>query len=233
MTPKVIAHRGVTRNEQENTLPAFHEAFSEGADGLEIDVRLSKDEKPIIFHDEDTSRLFQKSLEIKNTTYSELKTLGNKENRIPLLDEVLDFLPKNKHCYIEIKSDAKTVPFLDKLKIEKNNITFLSFDKNVIAALKNRFPNKLAFQNFHTLQIERYGIKKILEFYKKGNSDGLSIDIRDLSNKTIDKLLEKKIDLIIWTLNSVGRLKELSKKNIGAIITDEVKDFADFLKRKS
>ena len=233
MTPKVIAHRGVTRNEQENTLPAFHEAFSEGADGLEIDVRLSKDEKPIIFHDEDTSRLFQKSLEIKNTTYSELKTLGNKENRIPLLDEVLDFLPKNKHCYIEIKSDAKTVPFLDKLKIEKNNITFLSFDKNVIAALKNRFPNKLAFQNFHTLQIERYGIKKILEFYKKGNSDGLSIDIRNLSNKTIDKLLEKKIDLIIWTLNSVGRLKELSKKNIGAIITDEVKDFADFLKRKS
>lgn len=233
MTPKIIAHRGVTRNEQENTLPAFQEAFSEGADGLEIDVRLSKDEKPIIFHDEDTSRLFQKSLEIKNTTYSELKTLGNKENRIPLLDEVLDFLPKNKHCYIEIKSDAKTVPFLDKLKIEKNNITFLSFDKNVIAALKNRFPNKLAFQNFHTLQIERYGIKKILEFYKKGNSDGLSIDIRDLSNKTIDKLLEKKIDLIIWTLNSVGRLKELSKKNIGAIITDEVKDFADFLKRKS
>jgi len=233
VTPKVIAHRGVTRNEQENTLPAFQEAFSEGADGLEIDVRLSKDEKPIIFHDEDTSRLFQKSLEIKNTTYSELKTLGNKENRIPLLDEVLDFLPKNKHCYIEIKSDAKTVPFLDKLKIEKNNITFLSFDKNVIAALKNRFPNKLAFQNFHTLQIERYGIKKILEFYKKGNSDGLSIDIRNLSNKTIDKLLEKKIDLIIWTLNSMGRFKELSKKNVRAIITDEVKDFADFLKRKS
>jgi glycerophosphoryl diester phosphodiesterase len=233
VTPKIIAHRGVTRNKQENTLPAFQEAFSEGADGLEIDVRLSKDEKPIIFHDEDTSRLFQKSLEIKNTTYSELKTLGNKENRIPLLDEVLDFLPKNKHCFIEIKSDANTVLFLDKLKIEKNNITFLSFDKNVIAALKNRFPNKMAFQNFHTLQIERYGIKKVLEFYKKGNSDGLSIDIRDLSNKTIDKLLEKKIDLIIWTLNSVGRLKELSKKNIGAIITDEVKDFADFLKRKS
>ena len=164
MTPKIIAHRGVTRNDQENTLPAFHQAFSEGADGLEIDVRLSKDEKPIIFHDEDTSRLF---------------------------------------------------------------------DKNVITDLKKRFPNKLVFQSFHTLQIERYGIKKILEFYKKGNSDGLSIDIRDLSNKTIDKLLEKKIDLIIWTLNSMERLKELSKKNIRAIITDEVKDFADFLKRKA
>ena len=56
MTPKIIAHRGVTRNDQENTIPAFHKAFSEGADGLEIDVRLSKDKKPIIFHDEDTSR---------------------------------------------------------------------------------------------------------------------------------------------------------------------------------
>ena len=233
MTPKIIAHRGVTRNDQENTLPAYHQAFSEGADGLEIDVRLSKDEKPIIFHDEDTSRLFKKNLEIKNTTFFELKALGNNENRIPLLDEVLDFLPQNKECFIEIKSDANTVPFLDKLKIEKKNITFLSFDKNVVLALKKRFPNKLVFQSFHMLQIERYGIKKILEFYKNGNSDGLSIDIRGLSNKTIDKILEKKIDLIIWTLNSMERLKELSKKNIRAIITDEVKDFADFLKRKA
>ena len=233
MTPKIIAHRGVTRNDQENTLPAYHQAFSEGADGLEIDVRLSKDEKPIIFHDEDTSRLFKKSLEIKNTTFFELEALGKNENRIPLLDEVLDFLPQNKECYIEIKSDANTVPFLDKLKIEKKNITFLSFDKNVVLALKKRFPNKLVFQSFHMLQIERYGIKKILEFYKNGNSDGLSIDIRGLSNKTIDKILEKKIDLIIWTLNSMERLKELSKKNIRAIITDEVKDFADFLKRKA
>ena len=233
MTPKIIAHRGVTRNDQENTLPAYHQAFSEGADGLEIDVRLSKDEKPIIFHDEDTSRLFKKNLEIKNTTFIELEALGNNENRIPLLDEVLDFLPQNKECFIEIKSDANTVPFLDKLRIEKKNITFLSFDKNVVLALKKRFPNKLVFQSFHMLQIERYGIKKILEFYKNGNSDGLSIDIRGLSNKTIDKILEKKIDLIIWTLNSMERLKELSKKNIRAIITDEVKDFADFLKRKA
>ncbi len=233
MTPKIIAHRGVTRNDQENTLPAYHQAFSEGADGLEIDVRLSKDEKPIIFHDEDTSRLFKKNLEIKNTTFFELEALGNNENRIPLLDEVLDFLPQNKECFIEIKSNANTVPFLDKLRIEKKNITFLSFDKNVVLALKKRFPNKLVFQSFHMLQIERYGIKKILEFYKNGNSDGLSIDIRGLSNKTIDKILEKKIDLIIWTLNSMERLKELSKKNIRAIITDEVKDFADFLKRKA
>ena len=233
MTPKRIAHRGVTRNDQENTLPAYHQAFSEGADGLEIDVRLSKDEKPIIFHDADTSRLFKKNLEIKNTTFFELEALGNNENRIPLLDEVLDFLPQNKECFIEIKSDANTVPFLDKLRIEKKNITFLSFDKNVVLALKKRFPNKLVFQSFHMLQIERYGIKKILEFYKNGNSDGLSIDIRGLSNKTIDKILEKKIDLIIWTLNSMERLRELSKKNIRAIITDEVKDFADFLKKKS
>ena len=233
MTPKIIAHRGVTRNDQENTLPAYHQAFSEGADGLEIDVRLSKDEKPIIFHDEDTSRLFKKSLEIKKTTFFELEALGNNDNRIPLLDEVLDFLPQNKECFIEIKSDANTVPFLDKLRIEKKNITFLSFDKNVVLALKKRFPSKLVFQSFHMLQIERYGIKKILEFYKNGNSDGLSIDIRGLSNKTIDKILEKKIDLIIWTLNSMERLKELSKKNIRAIITDEVKDFADFLKRKA
>ena len=134
MTPKIIAHRGVTRNDQENTLPAYNQAFSEGADGLEIDVRLSKDEKPVIFHDEDTSRLFDKNLEIKNTIYSELEALGNSENRIPLLDEVLDFLPQNRECFIEIKSDANTVPFLDKLRIEKKNITFLSFYKNVIAA---------------------------------------------------------------------------------------------------
>ena len=148
MTPKIIAHRGVTRNDQEITLPAFNQAFSEGADGLEIDVRLSKDEKPIIFHDEDTSRLFDKNLEIKNTMYSELQALGNKENQIPLLNEVLDFLPQNKECFIEIKSDANTVPFLDKLRIKNKNITFLSFDKNVITDLKKDFLINWCFKVF-------------------------------------------------------------------------------------
>ena len=232
MTPKIISHRGVTRNEQENTLGAFQQALDDGADGLEIDVRLSKDKKTVIFHDEDTSRIYGKKLEIKNTDYSKLSALGSKARRIPLLEEILDFLPQNKECYIEIKSDALTVPFLNQEKIEKKNISFLTFDRNVITALKKRFPNKKVFQNFHTLQIEKYGIKKVLEFYKKGNSDGLSLDVRDLSNKTIDKLLETKIDLIIWTLNSMHRLRELSKKNIRAVITDEVKDFAEFLKRR-
>ena len=192
MTPKIIAHRGVTRNDQENTLPAYNQAFSEGADGLEIDVRLSKDEKPIIFHDEDTSRLFKKNLEIKNTTFFELEALGNNENRIPLLDEVLDFLPQNKECFIEIKSDANTVPFLDKLRIEKKNIIFLSFDKNVVLALKKRFPDKLVFQSFHTLQIKRYGIKKILEFYTKGNSDDYQSILEAFRIKQSIKFLRRK-----------------------------------------
>ena len=51
LLPLIIAHRGDVTNAPENTIPAFQKSLELGADGIELDVRLTKDEKLVVFHD--------------------------------------------------------------------------------------------------------------------------------------------------------------------------------------
>ena len=55
-TPKVFAHRGASAYAPENTLPAFELAARQGADGIELDVHLSKDGELVVIHDETLDR---------------------------------------------------------------------------------------------------------------------------------------------------------------------------------
>ena len=54
--PLVIAHRGDLSSAPENTLPAFQRAWSIGADGVELDVRLTRDDQLVVFHDRRVNR---------------------------------------------------------------------------------------------------------------------------------------------------------------------------------
>ena len=82
------AHRGLFDNKKifENTIKAFDNAFKNNYDGIELDVRLTKDNIPIVIHDSFLSRVFKVRGRVKDYTYKELK---NKEKRIPKLDEVI------------------------------------------------------------------------------------------------------------------------------------------------
>ena len=71
-SPLVIAHRGVSAHAPENTLAAFQMAIDVGADGVELDVRLSKDGVPIVVHDRNLVRLAGRSDSVANLTAGEL-----------------------------------------------------------------------------------------------------------------------------------------------------------------
>ena len=54
--PLIIGHRGASAVAPENTLAAFREAVAVGADGIEFDVRLTRDGVPVVIHDRDLRR---------------------------------------------------------------------------------------------------------------------------------------------------------------------------------
>ena len=81
----VIAHRGASRDERENTLPAFERAIVLGADYVELDVQLSADGVPVVFHDLDLDRLTPLSGPLRRRPLAELREVG-----IPTLAEVLE-----------------------------------------------------------------------------------------------------------------------------------------------
>ncbi|ASJ02426.1 glycerophosphodiester phosphodiesterase [Thermococcus profundus] len=100
----VLGHRGYSAKYPENTLLAFKKAVEAGADGVELDVWLTKDGEVVVIHDETVDRVSNGSGKVKEMTLEELKSLdfGNGE-RIPTLEEVFEALPEDVIINVELK----------------------------------------------------------------------------------------------------------------------------------
>jgi glycerol kinase len=99
LRPLFFAHRGASHIAPENTLAAFDLAVRHGADGVEFDVRLTKDGVPVILHDSDLARTTGRSGFVEETVSRDLPPA------VPKLEEALEFLPEHLLLYIEIKDD--------------------------------------------------------------------------------------------------------------------------------
>jgi len=87
----VIGHRGASASAPENTLAAFNLALEQGADGIELDVRLSADGRLVVIHDTRVDRTTDGIGEVANLTLSQIQSLDCGEGqKIPTLDEVFD-----------------------------------------------------------------------------------------------------------------------------------------------
>ena len=107
----MIAHRGASGDAPENTLAAFHLAVEQGADGIELDVRLTRDGVPVVIHDRTIDRTTSGSGKVGTLTLAEVKRLdagswfspAHKGEQIPTLDEVFNVLPKGFLINVEMK----------------------------------------------------------------------------------------------------------------------------------
>ena len=103
--PLSIAHRGASGHEPENTMAAFEKALSMGCGGIELDVMLSADGVPVVFHDESAKRLTGIDRLITDLKISEARALKvMRKHKIPLLDEVIELVSGRCLLNIEIKS---------------------------------------------------------------------------------------------------------------------------------
>ena len=128
---KVWAHRGASGEAPENTLEAFELALKQGADGLELDVHISKDGHLIVMHDEQVDRTTNGTGQIRRMTLKELKALnaGTKEQpmEIPTLDEIYAWAQHNTmEINVEIKSDAVAYENIESKCLEPVSYTHLT-----------------------------------------------------------------------------------------------------------
>lgn len=104
---KNYAHRGLHNdNVPENSLTAFDKAAEKGY-GIELDVRLTKDEVPVIFHDETLERMCGVNKNVSDCTYHELAALrlANTDEGIPTLEAALSKVNERVPLIIELKGD--------------------------------------------------------------------------------------------------------------------------------
>lgn len=121
-TPLIIGHRGASAVAPENTMAAFREAIAVGADGIEFDVRLTRDSVPVVIHDSTLRRTGGLQQRVADLTQSELATidvgswfarkkdlpLGTlSRETIPTLTELFTlFQSNNSTLYLEMKCDS-------------------------------------------------------------------------------------------------------------------------------
>jgi len=114
--PLILAHRGARMVLAENTMGAFMLGMEQGADGVELDVHLTRDRKVVVFHDDDLGRVGRKDLLTRNVTYEELRACNlaslvkngpPQAGRVhaPLLEEVLTTLPAHAVINVELKGN--------------------------------------------------------------------------------------------------------------------------------
>ncbi|MGH2641836.1 MAG: glycerophosphodiester phosphodiesterase [Actinomycetota bacterium] len=97
--PLVVAHRGASVEQPENTIAAFEAAIDAGADAVEFDVRMTADGHAVVMHDPDVSRTTNGSGLVSDMTLDELRTLG-----VPTVEEALRCLSGRAAADIEIKN---------------------------------------------------------------------------------------------------------------------------------
>src|SRR5215212_1997994 len=104
--PLIIGHRGASAVALENTMAAFKAAIAAGADGIEFDVRLSRDGVPVIIHDDTLYRTVGLRKRVADLTAEELRSL-----EVLSLRELFQLMAQNSLLLcLEIKSSAPELP---------------------------------------------------------------------------------------------------------------------------
>ncbi len=151
--PIVIGHRGAAGEAPENTLASFALALEQGAEGIELDVHITKDGEIVVCHDATLDRTTNGSGLICDHSWSELKSLDAGSwfseaftgERLPLLREVFDLLPRGffinvevKHAY-EGRMEKALLAFLRESS-RMEDVVISSFDHKVIRRIKQAEP---------------------------------------------------------------------------------------------
>ncbi|HUT25830.1 MAG TPA: glycerophosphodiester phosphodiesterase family protein, partial [Sumerlaeia bacterium] len=149
---ELVAHRGASHDAPENTLASVNLGWERGADGVEVDVYLSKDGRVVAIHDGSTKRTAGFDKAVRDQTLAELKTLDAgswkaekwKGERIPTLAEVLDTIPEGRYMLVEVKCGPEIAPEMVRVVRNSgkktNQIRFISFSLEVCAELKKALP---------------------------------------------------------------------------------------------
>ncbi len=122
----IISHRGAAGIEPENTIPSIEAAVREGVDGIEFDIRVTKDKKLVVFHDANLYRIAGTNKNIDELTLHEINLQSTKSGHpIPTFDEAMEAAGKTP-VLIDCKGNgwARLLDKeLDKYKTAKVSVT--------------------------------------------------------------------------------------------------------------
>lgn len=229
---KMIAHKGLSSLEPENTNPAFVAAGNRSYYGIETDIHVTADERFVVIHDETTARvsLERVDINVEESSYAELEGIVlpdfdgstvRSDIRIPLLEEYVNICKKyDKKCVLELKNPFER-KHIEKLVEEIRGLDYLdgmiyiSFSWENCIMLRELLPDaKIQW----LISEEDFGDSDIDALVK----NHLDLDIRysRLTKELVEKLHKAGIEVNCWTCDEKEIGEELVEMGVDYITTN-------------
>ena len=247
--PKIIAHRGASFDAPENTLASINLAWTQNIHYVEVDVKLTKDNILVVFHDETTIRFNQIDKLVSEYNFEDLSDIDVgifkgeqwKNESIPTLDQVLKTIPANGTLIIELKDGVEMENSLVKLKKKNTTIwkqlEFISFNYKTICMAKKIFPsNKCLWllnldYNSETKK-NNPSNKDIVHKIKQHNLDGIDVFAGEAANEVFfNAMHQEKFEIYLWTINTIEHAKQYLPFSPHGLTTDKPKWMKEQLNR--
>lgn len=245
--PFILGHRGASALAPENTLAAFSRAISDGSDGIEFDVRLSRDGVPVVIHDADLKRTGRIDRLVSDLTAGELRNVdvgswfvertqsadeSFRGEKLPNLSQVIElFSTTGGLLYIEIKCDADEGPLLaaEVARLTRESrmaerIVVESFDHSAIAAVK-KFDSGIRtaalFEPRLTRPISMVRRFKMIDTALDAGADEIALHHTLAGIRVVEKAKQAGLDIVVWTVDDPIWITRARMLGIKALIAND------------
>ena len=228
---KIWAHRGASAYAPENTMPAFRKAIELGADGIELDVHLSRDGEVMVCHDDTVERCTGQKGKVRRMTREQLKALDccytfpeYRGTQMPTLREVYELIaPTRLTVNVELKPgglldrglERKCIALAEEFGMTER-VIYSSFHFTCLHRLR-RFdpdiPNALLYESWKSLLIRRLNHRA---------RTALHPEFVDMFRKeAVERIHRAGQKVNVWTVNEPEDVKRLAELGVDAIITNK------------
>lgn len=224
---KMVAHRGVSGLERENTCAAFVAAGNRSYFGVETDIHRTADGRYIVFHDDNLTRLLGDGRVVEEMRFDELRALrltdldGNARGDLllPTLEEYVHICKKyDKDCVLEIKNHFKPEDIDNVIAIIRGigwleRTIFISFDLPNMICIRERLPQQRAQYLVSTFGDDLLDILT-------GHHLDLDIKYSSLSAEQVRACHEAGIQVNVWTVNEAADAERLAGYGVDFITSN-------------
>jgi glycerophosphoryl diester phosphodiesterase len=231
--PILFAHRGASLHAPENTMEAFNLAMQQGADGVELDARLSADGEVIVIHDSTVDRTTNGHGRVAAFKLTDLRALDAgsffsekfRGAQIPTLDEVFEVIGRQGIINVELKNYTtpgdqlveKVCALVQKHNLQKKILfsSFFAFNLRRAAHLLPEVPRGLlALKGWKGMWARSFG-------FMFGEYQALHPHIMDVNAPQVARVHKLGRRIHVWTANAESDLLRLKNWGVDGIITDD------------
>lgn len=226
---KMIAHRGASALERENTLAAFVAAGNRSYYGIETDIHPTLDGELAVIHDDHTARVSFSSVNVEQCRYSDLRALrlkdldGNERSDlcIPKLEEYLRIAHSyGKHCFLELKGSFEQESIqraVNAVGAEYNldNVTFISFDLDSLITLREMLPTQSI--QYLTTELSESLLRTLAE-----HRIGVDALHTALTPEWIDRIHSMGLEINCWTVDDPHDAERLIEMGVDYITSNRL-----------